>query len=47
MFGKILHQELVKKENKYNYFELNVIDFEDKKSGILVIHFVFLLASLT
>ena len=30
-FGKILHQELLKKKNKYNYFELDVMDFEDKK----------------
>ena len=30
-FANILHKELVKKKNKYNYFELNVLDFVDKK----------------
>ena len=30
-FTNIWHKELVKKKNKYNYFELNVLDFVDKK----------------
>ena len=30
-FRKVMfHQDLLKKENKYNYFELNVMDFEEK-----------------
>ena len=30
-FPKILYKKLVKKKNKYSYFELNVVDFADKK----------------
>ena len=30
-FPKILYKKLVKKKNKYSYFELNVADFVDKK----------------
>ena len=30
-FAKILLMELVKKRNKYSYFELNVVDFVDKR----------------
>lgn len=30
-FRKVMfHQDLLKKKNKYNYFELNVMDFEEK-----------------
>ena len=39
MFQYIL--KLVKKKNKYNDFELNVMDLENKKSGLLVIHLFF------
>ena len=31
MFAKILHKDLMKKKNKYSYFELNVVDLVDKK----------------
>ena len=30
-FAKILHEELVKKKNKYSYFELNGVEFVEKK----------------
>ena len=30
-FAKVLHQELVMKENKFNLLEINIMGFENKR----------------
>ena len=45
--AKILHEELLKKKMKYNYFELKVNDFEEKnESWILINNVIFLLVCI-